>query len=191
MEKKLGTRLCFGVKWQDFRKGEHPSSSTKTNNISPLFLVFKNGTTHKIYLLQDSKNVAQFYIWNVLWGAAYLPSILFILEDGLLSFYVKCRGHYLKDSLHIIQFSSNWQLATVYKTETIFDSQVFRSFPQPNIETSVIVLQCQMASHTTSDLAFLSTHSTLTSFAIEKNWPKITNGQPITANCKLRGAFGL
>jgi hypothetical protein len=74
----------------------------------------------------------------------------------------------LKDSLHITQFSSNWQLAPFYKIGAIFDSQVFRSFPQSNIETSVIALQRHMASHTTSDLAFLSIHYTLTSFAIDK-----------------------
>jgi hypothetical protein len=169
MEKKLGMRLCFEVKWHDFRIGEQTSSSKKkTRNISPLFLFFKKGTTRKIYLLQESKTVAQFYIWNGLWEAGFLPLIFFILEDGLLSFYVSYTGHYLKDSLHITQFSSNWQLAPFYKRGTIFDSQVFRCFPQSNIETSIIVLQYHMASHTTSKLVFLWTHSTLTSFAIDK-----------------------
>ena len=40
----------------------------------------------------------------------------------------------MKDSLHITQLSTNWQLAPFYKTGAIFDGQVFRSLPQSNIE---------------------------------------------------------
>ena len=64
MEKKLGTRLCFEVKWQDFRRGEQPSSSTNTRNISPLFIFLKmgggGGTTHKISILPVARPCLNF-----------------------------------------------------------------------------------------------------------------------------------
>jgi len=70
MEKKLGTRLCFEVKWQDFRRGEQPSSSTNTRNISPLFIFLKmgggGGDNPQNIHFTGSKTVSQFYKRNVL-----------------------------------------------------------------------------------------------------------------------------